>query len=51
MKRKTGDLLRDKVRKKKEIELWDGHTAERIVGALERLHNLLDIPSLRKSIG
>jgi len=51
MKRKTVDLLRDKVRKKKEIELWDGHTAERIVGALERLHNLLDIPSLRKSIG
>lgn len=51
MKRKTGDILRDKVRKKKEIELWDGHTAERIVGALERLHNLWDKPSARKSIG
>ena len=51
MKRKTSDLLRDKVRKKKEIELWDGHTAERIVGALERLHHLWDKPSSRKSIG
>lgn len=47
MKRKTGDILRDKVRKKKEIELWDGHTAERIVGALERLHNLWDKPSAK----
>jgi UDP-N-acetylglucosamine 2-epimerase (non-hydrolysing) len=40
LKQKAGDVLRDSVRKERKIELWDGHTAERIVCALERLNHL-----------
>jgi UDP-N-acetylglucosamine 2-epimerase (non-hydrolysing) len=37
LKRKTGEVLRDRVRKPTKIELWDGKTAERIVEILAKL--------------
>jgi UDP-N-acetylglucosamine 2-epimerase (non-hydrolysing) len=39
LKRKTASILRNPVKKPKEIELWDGHTAERIVAVIGRLHH------------
>jgi UDP-N-acetylglucosamine 2-epimerase (non-hydrolysing) len=39
LKRNTVDMLRNKVRRPNKIELWDGHTAERIVTIIEHLHH------------
>jgi len=39
LKRKTEEILRDYVRMRKSIELWDGKTAERIVDLLRKLNN------------
>jgi UDP-N-acetylglucosamine 2-epimerase (non-hydrolysing) len=39
LKRKTEEILRGYVRVRKNIELWDGKTAERIVDLLRKLNN------------
>lgn len=38
VKKKTIEILQNPVQKKKQIELWDGKTAERIVEYLRNLH-------------
>ncbi len=39
VKRKTDEIVRGRVQKQKNIELWDGKTAERIVDALRNHRN------------